>query len=513
MIFLPDIKAFRGGIALTSEKSLSSEAAIEPLEVPSSLLYPLETSSGLHAIPLVKEGDTVKSGTPLAIFPDQAAPPICATSSGTVFFKTGPQASAKTPKVSMVGIETDGYDHEEPPLPPLASSERTVEAVLQRLHACGILGMGGAGFPTARKLQTLQGPLRFLIVNGAECEPYLTCDERIIRERTEELLDAALLIARIFKIPQILLAVESERQASISRLDDLITACQLPELKLIQLQNRYPAGGERQIILAASGIEIPHNQHPVDVGILCLNVQTVLAAARAIQYGERLISRIVTVSGPGIRTPRNLEARIGTPLKHLIEASGGCLPGRHHLVLGGPMMGFSVQDDEIPIVKTLSAILAFPDIAVTPNSDQPCIRCGQCVEVCPQGLFPQLLNDHARTQRLTALNELQLLACIECACCDHACPSQIPLTQNFKAAKRDLRRHLEDEQMAASARQRFEARQERLKREQSERESEVLERKSALDRERKPKIQEALARARLKKEQRTHQNEGHIDES
>ena len=513
MISLPDIKAFQGGIRLATEKSLSSEAAIEPLGVPPLLLYPLETSSGLHAIPLVKEGEPVKSGTPLAIFPDQAAPPICATSSGTVFFKAGPQASLKVPNVSMVGIETDGYDHEEPPLPPLDPSERTVEAVIERLHACGILGMGGAGFPTDRKLQALQGPLRFLIVNGAECEPYLTCDERIIRERAEELLDAALLIARIFKIPQILMAVESERHASIFRLDDLISACQLPELQLIKLPERYPAGGERQIILAASGIGIPHDQHPVDLGILCLNVQTILATARAIQYGERLIRRIVTVSGPGIRSPRNFEARIGTPLKYLIEAAGGCLPGSHHLVLGGPMMGFSVQDDEIPIVKTLSAILAFPEKLVTSNSEQPCIRCGQCVEVCPQGLFPQLMNDHARAHRLAALNELQLLACIECACCDHACPSQIPLTQNFQLAKRELRRHLEDEQMAASARQRYEARQERLKREQTDRENEALEKKAALDHQRQPKIQEALARARLKKEQRLHRNEGHADES
>lgn len=502
MAIKSDDKGFRGGIRLESHKSLSCDMAIETAKLPDHLLYPMKTPSGLRANPIVKAGDHVKSGRLLARFPDEALPPIRATSSGVIFFREAATPFPNTPNGPMIGVETDGRDESEPPFPPIPTEDQTPDKVIERLNDCGVLGMGGAGFSTARKLGSLKGPLRFLIINAAECEPYLTCDERIILDRAEELIDDALQTARIFGFPQILIAVESQRQATLARLDDLIRACALPTLKLVRLPDRYPAGGERQMIYAASGIEIPIGRHPVDLGILCLNVQTLLALGRAVNHGEILTRRTVTVSGDAIHSPRNIEVRIGAPVNVLIEAAGGCQPGRHHLVLGGPMMGFSVNNDAVPVMKTLSGLLLLSESAIPQPPESPCIRCGRCAEVCPQILLPQLLNDHAKAHRLKSLNDLNLLNCIECACCDQVCPSHIPLTTHFQDAKKALRRYLDDEKMALIARKRHEARQERLRKEDAERQQESSERKTALGQRHQPKIQEALARARLKKVQR-----------
>lgn len=496
---------FSGGVTLAARKSLSSEAPIRSAGIPPRLFYPLDLASGHSATPIVQAGDYVKSGTPIATSPDRWDPPICATSSGTIVFLEGPRPSPSAPQGPLIGVETDGLDLKAPPLPALEGADLIPEAVLERLQACGILGMGGGGFPTAQKISSLTGPLQLLIINGAECEPFLTCDERAIREYAEDLIAAAEMLARIFGIPKILVAVELSRAQALASLKGALKSNTFPLCEVFALPDRYPAGGERQLIQAVSGLEIPGGSLPVDLGILCLNVQTILAAGRAILQGEPLTRRIVTVSGDGIREPSNLEVLIGTPIDFLLKDCGKIGGDHQDLILGGPMMGFSVSSDQVPITKTTSALLVLGDSDLpspTRDIEHPCIRCGACTEACPQGLPPQNLHDQVSANRIAELESLHLLDCIECGCCDVVCPSLIPLTERFRIGKKSLRRYLADEQLARKAQSRYEARLARLQREQVERDQEADARKNALGQSAQPRIQEALERARLKREQR-----------
>jgi electron transport complex protein RnfC len=411
----------------------------------------------------------------------------------------------------LILLETDGLDLKAPSLPPLEGTERSPEHVLERLHACGVLGMGGAGFPTAQKIRSLLGPLKLLIINGAECEPFLTCDERSLREKAREVLTAAEALARIFGIPEVIIAVESSRFGALSSLQEALFDGNFSLSALFHLPDRYPAGGERQIIQTVRGLAMPGGTHPVDHGILCLNVQTILAVGAAIDSGECLTRRVITVSGNGVRQPANLDVLIGTPIDYLLECCGGVKEGRQQLILGGAMMGFSVASTEIPITKTTSALLVLSDtdLASIPHLiEHPCIRCGACTDACPQGLLPHSLHDLVKAKRMAELEHLHLLDCIECGCCDVVCPSIIPLTERFRQGKKQLRRYLTDEQLARKAQNRHQARQVRLQREQLEREQEAEARKNALGQGAKPQIQEALERARLKREQRLNAAQG-----
>jgi len=312
-------------------------------------------------------------------------------------------------------------------------------------------------------------------------------------------------LARIFNIPKALVAIESARSSGLTSLQAALNTGEFPLCGCFALPDRYPAGGERQLIQTVSGLQMPGGTHPVDHGILCLNVQTLLAVSAAIEKGESLTRRIVTISGSGIQEPSNLEVLIGTPIEFLLQVCGGIKPGRQHLILGGPMMGFSVSSPQIPVTKTTSALLVLDPSDLPAPSDtieKPCIRCGACMDACPQGLLPQSLHDQVRAQRVTELESLHLLDCIECGCCDVVCPSFIPLTEEFRTGKKQLRQYLADELLARKAQSRHQARQARLLREQLEREQETEARKNALGQGAQPRIQEALERARLKREQR-----------
>ena len=494
---------FAGGLMLPTQKSLSSEAPIRNAGIPPRLLYPLELASGHRAAPIVNVGDYVTSGAPLALSQEGFDPPICATSSGTI--RSLDMFLSAIPDTRLIALETDGLDLKAPSFPPLLGGERSPENVIRRLHDCGVLGMGGAGFPTAQKIRYLSGPFQLLVINGAECEPFLTCDERIIREYPGELLKSAEDLARIFKIPKIVVAVESSRSRTLDALQKELDSGAFSLCRLFALPDRYPAGGERQLIQTVSGLELPAATHPVDQGILCLNVQTLLAVSSAIDQGESLTSRILTVSGHGIQEPSNLRVLIGTPMDFLLERCGGLKEGRQQLILGGPMMGAQVTSTEMPITKTSSALLVLNDsdlgLPLTPT-EHPCIRCGACSDACPQGLLPQTLHDQVKVKRMAELESLHLLDCIECGCCDVVCPSFIPLTGRFREGKKQLRRYLFDEQLAQKAKSRHQARLARIQREQLEREQEAEARKNALGQSAQPRIQEALERARLKKEQR-----------
>ncbi len=500
---LRNFNGFSGGLTLPAQKSLSSEAPIRSAGIPPRLFYPLALASGLRAVPIVNAGDYVKSGTPLALCPQGFDPPICATSSGTILSLEALMSSSSDDP--MMVLETDGLDLKAPALTPLIGKERSPENVIRRLHECGVLGMGGAGFPTAQKIRNLSGAFQLLIINGAECEPFLTCDERAIRENPGELLRAGESLAHIFNIPRVVVAVESSRSEALNALKREFESGTFSLSGLFALPDRYPAGGERQLIQTVSGLELPAGTHPVDQGILCLNVQTLLAVSKAIDQGECLRSRIVTVSGHGIQEPSNLKVLIGTPIGYLLECCGGVKEGKQQLILGGPMMGLSVPSTEMPITKTSSALLVLDDTdlrAPPLSTEHPCIRCGTCSDACPQGLLPQNLHDQVKARRMAELESLHLLDCIECGCCDVVCPSLIPLTERFRAGKKQLRRYLSDEKLARKAQNRHQARLARLQREQLEREQEAEARKNALGQSAQPRIQEALERARLKRLER-----------
>ena len=345
----------------------------------------------------------------------------------------------------------------------------------------GIVGLGGAVFPTSAKLaRAAAAHNRHLLLNGAECEPYISCDFTLMHERAADVL----LGARILRH-----AVDAER-CTIALEDELVTAEQAlraalstdgdEHIRIVTVPSVYPAGGERQLIASVFGVEVPSGGLPQDVGILCQNVGTAAAVARWIRDREPLIRRIVTVTGGAIAAPANLEARIGTSIASLVKDCGGYAETPSRLLVGGSMMGLALPHAELPITKGTNCILAATANDLAPRGpEMPCIRCGECSRICPAILLPQQLHWHAVARDVSALESLGLMDCIECGCCDYVCPSQIPLTERFRDAKPAVENAILARDRAAAARASFEAREARIARLERERVSELAEKRRA----------------------------------
>ena len=326
----------------------------------------------------------------------------------------------------------------------------------------GLSGLGGAVFPTATKLAASTA-CKILIVNGAECEPYISCDDVLMREAAREIVDGALLMTDLLAAPLCVIAVERDKQAAHDAIGAAARAIADPRLKLAEVPTIYPAGGERQLIELLTGDEVPSAQFPSEIGYVCQNVGTVYALQRLARHGEPLISRVVTVTGRGVRTPQNVETPIGTPIAELIEYCGGYTGDAIRLIGGGSMMGYSLPSDELPIAKASNCIIAAAAIEIrTDPTEWPCIRCGECAEACPARLLPQELLVAAQTHDYDALATLGLRDCIECGCCDVICPSHIALTERFRGAKVDLALHENEVALSAEADERFRRREQRL---------------------------------------------------
>ena len=423
----------RGGLALapvTGPPPAWRAAPIPPL-----LALPLEQQAGAPAIPCVAIGDHVRRGQCIARPSGPWDAAIHASSSGTVVaIEPYPVALHTVAPRPCILIRTDGADSALAPLPPCDPARESREAVLRRLADCGVVGLGGAVFSTAAKLARAGAPIATLIVNAAECEPHIRCDEGLLAHAPEGIAQGIQALSVFLGQPEVLVGLKETLDPR--PLAAALDAAGLAAVRIIRVPARYTAGAEDVLIRLLTGREVPRGALPMDIGCVCLNVATVVAAGRALLVGEPLTARVVSVNGRGLPESVNLITRLGTPVSAILAACGADTGPDERVILGGPMMGVALPNAEIPITKASQAVwIPGPGDLPAPGPEHACIRCGACVTACPVNLLPQQLHWHARAADHDALIDHGLDVCIECGCCDVVCPSQIPLVARFRAAK------------------------------------------------------------------------------
>ena len=471
-----------GGIHPPQNKSQSLRGPIQTVSIPNLLVYPLAPHTDSLTRALVSVGQSVLKGQKIAESSSLLGVPIhCASSGEVIAIEDRPvQHSSNMPGRCIViqpDLKDEWMQHQG------VSDYRRIDAssLIDIIREAGIAGMGGAGFPTDRKLAT--GPevkIDTLIINGTECEPYITSDDALMQEQTEEILQGIAILQHILSpLKETLIAIEDNKPKAISALRQALSAqadtfsASLTEV--ISVPTKYPSGGEKQLIQMLTGLEVPSGKLPSDLGMVCINVGTCAAIYRAVCLGEPLISRVTTVTGDAVSQPNNYQVLLGTPISHLLATAGieGSEP--HRLIIGGPMMGFTINDTGIPIDKTTNCIIAASAKELPPAAPaQACIRCGLCAEACPMSLLPQQLYWYARAREYDQLQTHQLFDCIECGACSYVCPSNIPLVQYYRASKAEIKAHEIEAGKAERARERFENREARL---------ETIERKRLEERE------------------------------
>jgi electron transport complex protein RnfC len=436
-------KHLSGGILLPANKTASTAAPIRRGFIPRQIVLALQQHRGAPADAVVAVGQRVRKGevvaTAAGVSPSAA---VHASTSGVVrAIEERPVLAGSGVQPSLcVVIDTDGRDESMAPaeLPTWPADSAQQRAAIR---AGGIVGLGGAVYPTADKLAT-PVPCKTLIVNGAECEPYISCDDLLMRESAADVVAGALLLTDVLGAPRCIIAIERDKPQAMEAIEDAAKAVDDPRLKLAEVPTIYPAGGERQLVELLTGEEVPSGHYPGEFGYVCQNVGTAFAAHRLRAAREPLTSRIVTVTGRGVRTPQNIEVPIGTPIAELIAACGGYNDDVVRLIAGGSMMGYSLPDDDVPTTKATNCIIAASSAEVRLDTHEwACIRCGDCATVCPSRLVPQDLLVAATTSDVPALATLGLQDCIECGCCDVVCPSHIMLTERFRVAKRAVAAH------------------------------------------------------------------------
>lgn len=502
---------FPGGLVLDDRKAMATRTLVETAAVPGELVIPLQQHIGKSAVPLVEVGQRVLGGEVIARAQGEISACIHATSSGTVTAiaeRLIPHPSGLS--APCIVIETDGRDEFAAPAP-LSDWETAPEEDIRRhIRDAGIVGLGGATFPTDVKLTAVAAnSVERLILNGAECEPYICCDDMLMRERAAEVVSGARIMLRALQINRCQLAIEDNKPEAETALRQAIADAGCEEIiELVIVPSVYPEGGERQLIQVLTGREVPADGLPIDIGVVCNNVGTAVAVHDAVIEGRPLVSRYVAVTGEGVEKPAVMRARFGTPFAELINARGGARDGTIRLLMGGPMMGFAVRDDSVPVVKATNCILLATENEIRPQAEpMPCIRCGECAQACPASLLPQQLFWHTRAREFDKVEEYDIFDCIECGCCDVVCPSHIPLASHFRYAKTEIWGREAERARADIARERHESRQARLeheKREQEERRQRKKKMLENLDRkdDRKAEIKAAMERAREKKQHR-----------
>ncbi len=425
---------FVGGIHPYDGKELSKDKPIAEVLPKGDLVYPLSQHIGAPAKPVVAKGDRVLAGQLLAESGGFVSAPIYASVSGTVK-AIEPRRVVTGDNVMSIVVENDGlYETEEfYPIAPLEKMDKG--EILEAIKEAGIVGMGGAGFPTHVKLSPKEpDKIEYVIVNCAECEPYLTSDYRRMLEEPERVITGMKCILKLFDHAQGILAVEDNKPECISLLKQLTK--NEPRISVKALKTKYPQGAERQLVYATTGRKINSSMLPADVGCVVNNVDTIVAVCRAVTEGRPLMERIVTVTGDAIANPRNFRVRIGTNYNELVEAAGGFKVQPEKVVCGGPMMGFAMFDLNVPTTKTSTALLAFTKDEVSMMEPGPCINCGRCVEVCPGRVLPSKLADYAEHFDEEAFLENNGMECCECGCCSFVCPAKRPLTQEIKSMRK-----------------------------------------------------------------------------
>ncbi len=492
---------FHGGLRLRHNKRISCRHPLEPAPLPEQLAVPLQQHAGPAAVPTVTVGQAVRKGDPIARIDEPWPGCLHAPTSGRV--SAIAEHTVTHPAVACgpcVVIEADGTDEWTALEPDRDWTRREPAELAARIAQAGIVGLGGAVFDTALKVDdAARRSVHTLILNGAECEPYISCDEMLMRERPDAVIAGAQVLLRATGAGRAVIAIEDQMGAVRGALRDALRRSGAAGIDIVQVTTIYPEGGERQLIQVLTGLEVPAGGRPTDLGLLCINVATAAAVAEAIIDGRPMIERIVNVTGNGIDTPINFVASLGTPIAALVAAAGGYTDGAARLVIGGPLMGYSLATDRSPVVKGTNCVLVLTADELRPRQgEMPCIRCGECARVCPAALLPQQLFQQVRNDLLDEAADYGLEACIDCGCCDYVCPSHIPLTEWFRFGKAELRMLHDERARADLARQRFEAREARLERSCQQRQQRIEEKKRALreDSDRKRRIADAVARAR-----------------
>ena len=513
---MQQLSSFKGGLKLDGHKKMSTTAPVSIIAVPEKLVIPVQQHIGLEPDIIVQVGDKVLKGQLIAAASANISANIHASSSGTVIAiekQVVPHPSALP--ATCITIETDGNDQwiERNPIKD-DYKNKSCGDLLSIIRNAGIVGLGGATFPTSAKLQGCdQKQIDTLIINGAECEPYISCDDMLMQERADEVILGTQVLQHLLAAKRTVIAIEDNKANAIASMNSTLSQLGISNIDIAVIPSRYPTGGEKQLIKVITGKEVPTGGRPADIGILCQNVATASSIYRAVFHDEPIISRLVTVSGEAVNKPANVEALIGTPMSALIEQCGGYKNTVGGLIMGGPMMGFALPSDELPITKACNCLLTQTMEQIQVPASKSCIRCGECADVCPANLLPQQLYWYSSSKNFDRAQDLHLFDCIECGCCSYVCPSHIPLVQYYRFAKTEIWAQEKDREKSDIARQRHEFREARIAREKAEREEKLRQKKEMLAKKKaaeegkadpadpkKAAIEAALARVKAKKD-------------
>ena len=426
---------FRGGIHPYEGKELSKDHPIEKYLPKGDLVYPLSQHIGAPSVPCVKKGDTVLAGQKIADAGGFVSVPLHASVSGTVK-GIEKRLNATGSMVDCIVIEND-QQYQETEFQEARLEDLTKEEILNRIKEGGVVGMGGAGFPTHVKLAPKDpSKIEYILVNGAECEPYITSDYRRMIEEPEKVVKGLQVILTLFDSAKGYICIEDNKPDCIAKMKELVK--DIDRIEVIEMMTKYPQGGERTLIYAATGREINSSMLPADVGCVVDNVETVISVYKAVILGRPVNSRVVTVTGDGIKEPKNLLVLAGTDMSELVDAAGGLKAKIAKAISGGPMMGFALYDLHVPCTKTTSAFLFLEHDAVSEAQEiqTACINCGRCVSVCPGHVLPARLAKLAERGDMAGFEALDGMECCECGCCSYICPAKRPLTQSIKSMRK-----------------------------------------------------------------------------
>ena len=506
---------FHGGIHPPDNKAQSTQQGIVRAPLPSKLVIPLRQHAGEAAKPMVHVGDHVLKGQLIGMPDGFVSSAVHASTSGTITAIDAQLIAHPSGLPDLCATLIPDGNEEWFPHAPVNYRNSDPAELRQHLRMAGVVGLGGAAFPSELKLRPLRGHpnknIGTLILNGAECEPYITCDDMLMRERAAEIVQGAEMLRFMLEAGEVLIGIEDNKPQAIAAMQQAVADSNLP-FEVVVIPTIYPGGSAKQLIRVLTGLEVPSGKLPTDIGVQCFNVATTYSVQRALAHGEPILSRIVTITG-NVRQAQNFEVLLGTPVGELV-ALAEALPDTDRYIMGGPMMGMPLSSTAVPLVKASNCIIAASNKLFPPAPPAlPCIRCTRCAQVCPADLQPMDLFWFSQSREFGKAQEFSLFDCIECGACSYVCPSHIPLVQYFQFAKSEIRAHEQDKQAADHARERHEFREYRFEREKQEKagrlaareqaakeqaagqaQSPVLSTKPADDAQQK--IQAAIARAR-----------------
>ncbi|UUM31309.1 electron transport complex subunit RsxC [Vibrio japonicus] len=503
---------FPGGVHPPENKKQSIKTDIARASIPAEIILPIKQHIGKPGSVIVNVGDKVLKGQPLSKYDTSFMLPVHAPTSGVITaIELRTTAHPSGLSEMCIIIEPDGEDRWIERQPIEDFTERTPDELIEIIRQAGVSGMGGAGFPTAKKIQSGLARTEILVINAAECEPYITADDMLMQTYADDVIKGIEIVEHILKPKLTIIGIEDNKPKAVEALQK---AAANKDIVIRVIPTKYPSGGEKQLIKILTNKEVPANGIPADIGLLVQNVGSLQAIKRAVCDGEPLVERIVTLTGDTFKQPRNVWTLIGTPVQALLEEFG-YTPDKKlpRLIMGGPMMGFTLPHANVPVTKTANCILAPTRKEISPNQfEMACIRCGQCAEVCPASLLPQQLQWHAKAAEYEKCEELNLKDCIECGACAFVCPSEIPLVHYYRQAKAEIRTREEEAEAAERAKLRFEEKNARMERDKAERENRF---KKAADTRRKEMkksggddaIAAAIARVKAQKSAQTEDKE------